>query len=204
MKKLFLMVAMFVLSLVVIAQTNQLVWANGQLLYATPIDKADSLTYDESVEGDTLFLLVPPRLVQTVHDTVYFHKSPSIPISIIPISIYNGYTGSVIILFDPSLGNRSMLKSTKCYAYTGLITSKSTSDSDWKYVTPTWRGSDTKYKMTKKNGFWQLIIPNIYEFYGCPESEKILKLAFVFNDGPNGTQEGKTASGGDIFVDLAY
>ena len=44
--------------------------------------------------------------------------------------------------------------------------------------------------------------PNIYEFYGCPRTEKILKMAFVFNDGPNGEKEGKTAEGGDIFIEL--
>ena len=75
MKKLFLMVAMVVISLMAMAQTNQLVWANGQLLYATPTDKVDSLTYDASFEGDTLFFIMPHKLVQTVHDTVFVHDT---------------------------------------------------------------------------------------------------------------------------------
>ena len=52
------------------------------------------------------------------------------------------------------------------------------------------------------NGCWELKIPNIYEFYGSPKSEEILKMVFVFNDGPNGEKEGKTAEGGDIFIEL--
>ncbi|MBQ1858816.1 MAG: hypothetical protein II140_03060, partial [Paludibacteraceae bacterium] len=51
------------------------------------------------------------------------------------------------------------------------------------------------------NDKWQLVIPNIYEFYGVPETTNIRKLAFVFHDGPNGTKEGKAASG-DIFIVL--
>ncbi len=75
MKRIFTLIAMVVVSLMAMAQINQLVWANGQLLYATPTDKVDSLTYDASFEGDTLFFIMPHRLVQTVHDTVYVHDT---------------------------------------------------------------------------------------------------------------------------------
>ncbi len=75
MKKIFTLIAVVVVSLMAVAQTNQLVWANGQLLYATPTDKVDSLTYDASFEGDTLFFIMPHKLVQTVHDTVFVHDT---------------------------------------------------------------------------------------------------------------------------------
>lgn len=119
-----------------------------------------------------------------------------------PVFIPRGYTGKIVITYNPQEGNKGMATATACYAHTGLITSASKTASDWKYATATWRGSDPKYKMTKAGSNWQLIIPNINEFYGCPAEEEILKMAFVFNDGPNGTLEGKTASGGDIFVEL--
>ena len=119
-----------------------------------------------------------------------------------PAFITKGYKGEIIVTFDPAMGNGGMKDATACYAHTGLITSKSTSGGDWKYTTPTWRGGEDKYKMTKEGNVWKLTIPNIYEYYGCPESEEILKLAFVFNDGPNGSKEGKTADGSDIYVDL--
>ena len=119
-----------------------------------------------------------------------------------PAFITKGYKGEIVVIFDPAAGNAGMADATACYAHTGLITSNSKDGGDWKYATKTWRGGEDKYKMTKNGNVWQLTIPNIYEYYGCPESEEILKLAFVFNDGPNGTKEGKTDDGKDIFVDL--
>ena len=119
-------------------------------------------------------------------------------ISTIPEIIEKGYEGEIIIKYNPLAGNGGMKDAFICYAHTGLVTS----ESNWKYGTAGWRDGDEKYKMTKKDGVWELKIPNIYEFYGCPRSEEILKMAFVFNDGPNGEKEGKTAEGGDIFVDL--
>ena len=46
------------------------------------------------------------------------------------------------------------------------------------------------------------MIANIYDFYGCPKSTEINKLAFVFHDGPGGSKEGKTTENHDIFVEL--
>lgn len=112
-----------------------------------------------------------------------------------------GHTGQVVITFDPAGGNGGMVGATKCYAHTGLITSASTSDSDWKNVIGSWRGATQPQLTATNDGKWQLTIDNIFTFYGVPESTDIKKLAFVFHDGPGGTKEGKAASG-DIFVVL--
>ena len=112
-----------------------------------------------------------------------------------------GYTGKVTITFDPASGNGGMIGATKCYAHTGLITSASTSDSDWKNVIGSWRSATQPQLTATNDGKWQLTIDNIFTFYGVPESTNIKKLAFVFHDGPGGTKEGKAASG-DIFVVL--
>lgn len=112
-----------------------------------------------------------------------------------------GHTGKVTITFDPTGGNGGMIGATKCYAHTGLITSASTSDSDWKNVIGSWRGATQPQLTATNDGKWQLTIDNIFTFYGVPESTNIKKLAFVFHDGPGGTKEGKAASG-DIFVVL--
>ena len=112
-----------------------------------------------------------------------------------------GHTGQVVITFDPAGGNGGMVGATKCYAHTGLITSASTSDSDWKNVIGSWRGATQPQLTATNDGKWQLTIDNIFTFYGVPENTDIKKLAFVFHDGPGGTKEGKAASG-DIFVVL--
>ena len=119
-----------------------------------------------------------------------------------PAFITKNYTGTIVVTFDPALGNAGMSTATTCYAHTGLITSASADDSQWKYTTDTWRGGAAKNKMTKVGTKWQLTISNIYTFYGCPTNTDIRKMAFVFNDGPAGTKEGKTADNSDILIDL--
>ena len=122
-------------------------------------------------------------------------------VTTVPAIIQKGYKGEITVIFNPNQGNKGMADAAECYAHIGLITSKSTSTKDWKYAT-TWQKTDPK--MTRVDGKWQLLVtPDIYTYYGCPENEEILKLAFVFNDGKNGGAEGKTADGGDIFVELA-
>lgn len=118
-----------------------------------------------------------------------------------PNPIPTGYTGAVTIVFDATKGNGGMIGATKCYAHTGLITAASTSDTDWKNVIGSWRGTTQPQLTSLGNNKWQLDIPNIFTFYGVPETTDIKKLAFVFHDGPNGKKEGKAASG-DIFVVL--
>ena len=124
-------------------------------------------------------------------------------VTTVPAIIQKGYAGEVTIIFNPNEGNGGMKGATQCYAHTGLITDKSSNDGDWKNVIDGWRGSSTKGQMTKDGDNWKLVIPNIYEYYNCPTTTEIKKLAFVFHDGPGGSKEGKTAEGTDIFVELA-
>ena len=117
-------------------------------------------------------------------------------VTTIPAIIQKGYDGEITIIFNPNEGNKGMAKATKCYAHTGINNWTNTSG---------WRDGKDKYKMTKNAaGSWELkITPNMYEYYGVSTSTDINRLCFVFNDGPGGSLEGKTAEGGDIFVNLA-
>lgn len=112
-------------------------------------------------------------------------------------------SGAVNIVFDASLssGGLATYTGTDVYVHTGVITDKSTSNSDWKYAT-TWLNNATKYKMTSLgNKKWQLTIsPDIRTFFGVPSNETVLKLAFVFRNS-TGSVEGKDA-GKDIFVNV--
>ena len=123
-------------------------------------------------------------------------------VTTVPGIIQKGYDGEVTIIFNPNEGNKGMASATQCYAHTGLITSASSNDGDWKYVVEEWRKNTSKTQMTKDGANWKLVISNIYEYYNCPATTEIKKLAFVFHDGPSGSKEGKTAEGGDIFVEL--
>ena len=120
-----------------------------------------------------------------------------------PNPIPVGYTGAVTITYDATKGNGALASATAIYAHTGLITSASTSTGDWKNVKGTW-GSTSQPALTKNaEGKWELVIPNIYTFYGVPESTDIKALAFVFHNGKgNSSIAGKTSSNGDILVYL--
>ena len=88
------------------------------------------------------------------------------------------------------------------YAHTGVITNKSTSGGDWKYVKHDWSVTADDCKLTHVgNGIYAMVIPyGARVFYGVPAGEEILQLAFVFR-GANGSPEIKN-NGSDIFVDL--
>ncbi len=131
-----------------------------------------------------------------------FSSSLFAQVTTVPSIIQKGYDGEIKVIFNPAEGNGGMVGATKCFAHTGLITGASSNDGDWKHVIDSWRGPSTKGQFTKEGDNWVLVIPNIYEFYNCPTSTDIRKMAFVFHDGPGGDKEGKTASNSDIFIEL--
>lgn len=117
-----------------------------------------------------------PTINQSV--TVYFHSDQG-------SMGLKGYTGDV-------------------YAHTGVITSASTNNSDWKHA-PTWGDNSAKYKLTKQGtDLWSLTISDIKTYYNITDpNEKVLKLAFVFRSGDK-TKEGKDVGNADIFLSLYY
>ena len=72
MKKVLFFLAMALTCAFATAQTNQVVWLNGKVLYGHPIASIDSMTYDMNgmMEGDTLYLIMPRSTMYVVHDTV--------------------------------------------------------------------------------------------------------------------------------------
>lgn len=111
---------------------------------------------------------------------------------------------NVVITFDASQGNAGLLGESIIYAHTGVITDKSTSGSDWKYVLTDWSTNLTKALLTRigTSNLYTLSIGNIKTYYGVPANENVLKLALVFRN-TNGSKTGKTTSGGDIFIDIS-
>ncbi len=97
---------------------------------------------------------------------------PGIPVS----------TKAVTITFNSAEESKLGYFTGDLYAHTGLITSRSTSDTDWKYVIESWGNNTTQPKLTNKgNGIYELIIsPDLYSFYSVDREEEILKIALVF------------------------
>ncbi|RLD83536.1 MAG: alpha-amylase [Bacteroidetes bacterium] len=111
---------------------------------------------------------------------------------------------AVTITFDATQGNAGLAGYTDdIYAHTGVITDKSTDGGDWMYVIAGWSENTEKAKMTPLgNDKYELVIdPSITEFYAVNATDTIKQMAFVFRNA-DGSKVGKTAAGGDIFVDV--
>lgn len=111
---------------------------------------------------------------------------------------------SVKITFDATKGTAGLKDYTgEVYAHTGVLTDKSTSSTDWKYVKTSWGTNTPETKLTRVSAnIYELnITPNIREYYGVPEGERILKMAFVFRSSDS-KKEGKDTGNKDIFADV--
>lgn len=111
----------------------------------------------------------------------------------------------ITLTFHSDGGNRGLLgtgSGTDLYVHTGVITSGSTSATDWKHAT-TWGDNSAKYKLTPAGtDTWTLTIPSVREFYGITDPSEIVKqMVFVVRN-QDGSREAKTATGGDIRVQV--
>lgn len=123
-----------------------------------------------------------------------------------PVFPFDSQSARIIFYADRGSGGLANY-SGEVYAHTGVITNNSTSSSDWKYVVSDWGENipETLLERTADNIYTLTIGPNIREYYGVPEDEEILQMAFVFRSGVEvngGYLEGKTETGGDIFYDV--
>lgn len=114
-----------------------------------------------------------------------------------PAIIPLGYKGKITLTYDATKGSGGMKGATQCYAHTGY----SANGTDWNNVVGTdWRSPNAPKLTSVGTDKWQLVIDNMFAFYNIPEGTEVTALDFVFHDGPNGTKEGKTSTGQDIFV----
>ena len=108
------------------------------------------------------------------------------------------------ITFDASEGNAGLDGfSGSVYAHTGVITDKSTSNSDWKYVQGTWGTSTGPLLTSIGGGKYTLSISDIEAFYSVPNGEVIEKIAILFRN-EAGSKVGRASDGGDIFIDPEF
>ena len=108
----------------------------------------------------------------------------------------------ITLFFDASAGNGALSGfAGDVYAHMGVITDRSTSETDWKYVIGNWGTADSRTKMTKDTGDIYSINYNIKAHHKIPDGEKVLKLAFVFRN-ESGSIVGRDTDGSDIFLDV--
>ncbi len=93
------------------------------------------------------------------------------------------HDGNVTIIFDATRGNGALMNYTgDIYAHTGVITSASNGNNDWRYVVSDWGENLASLKFTRNlpdSNSWSLSITDIRQFYSVPDSEAIQKIAMV-------------------------
>lgn len=119
-----------------------------------------------------------------------------------PVFVTNNTKNDVVITINAK-GSALANYGGAIYAHTGVLTDKSVSPSDWKYVKADWTANIDECKLTRVEGdiHTLTITGGPHAFYGVPKSEKILKLAFVFRSA-DGTKEMKQ-NGNDIYYELS-
>lgn len=113
-------------------------------------------------------------------------------------------TDNITITYDASKGTAG-LKDCGCdvYIHTGVITDKSTSPADWKFVKhSSFNTPFADVKLTSLgNNKHQITIANPRAFYGVPSGDKILKISLVFRNA-DGSKEGKNTDRSDIYLPI--
>ena len=108
-------------------------------------------------------------------------------------------TDTVTIVYDATQGNAALVGVSPVYAHAGLITSASTSNSNWMNVQGTWGQPTPSVLMTALGNNKHRIKYHIPTFYGAVTTgTTVQKLAFVFRNAA-GTTVGRNADGSDIF-----
>jgi len=107
----------------------------------------------------------------------------------------------VTITYDATQGNAALVGQNQIYAHAGLITSASTSPTNWQYVQGNWGTVDPEVAMTNIGNNKHTITIDIDLFYGFPAGTNVLKFAFVFRNAA-GTIVGRSTDGSDIYYDI--
>lgn len=141
----------------------------------------------------TLFLLVAMLFAFAANAQVVYSEP----------AILQQTSQNITIYFDATKGDAGLKDyAGPIYAHIGVITSKSTSGSDWKYA-PTWLDNSAKYQLTKvSTNLWKLTMTNINTYFGITDATEVVKqIAIVFRDAV-GVKTGRAVGGSDIYMNV--
>jgi glycosidase len=107
----------------------------------------------------------------------------------------------VTITYDATQGNAALVGQSQIYCHAGLITSTSTSPTNWQFVQGNWGTVDPQVAMTNIGNNKHTITIDIDQFYGFPAGTSVLQFAFVFRTA-NGSIVGRDTDGSDIYYNV--
>ena len=107
---------------------------------------------------------------------------------------------SITITLDATRGNKGLEGfAGPVFLHTGVITSNSTSQSDWKYVQGTWATASAPQATSGGSNIWTFTIPNIRTFYNVPPGEQILRISILFRN-QAGSLVQRNMDGSDMYI----
>ncbi len=123
-------------------------------------------------------------------------------ISTNPVFVTEAMTEDITVILNTA-GTAADGFKGELYAHTGVLTDKSTTTGDWKYVLSEWGQNIPECKLERKDdNIWHYTIKGgVHAWYGVPESEKVTHIAFVFRSADSSIEV--KDNGADIFVELA-
>ena len=128
-----------------------------------------------------------------------FTLSGSLSAQILDIDpVFPTVDDTITVIYNATEGNAALVGVSPVYAHAGLITSTSTTPSDWKFVQGNWGTADPKVLMEDLGNDRHRLRYHIRSYYGVPASETVESLAFVFRN-QGGTIVGRDFDGSDIF-----
>ncbi|MCC7507157.1 MAG: T9SS type A sorting domain-containing protein [Saprospiraceae bacterium] len=115
--------------------------------------------------------------------------------------IFPTVNDEVTIYFHADQGNGALAGVSPVYVHMGVITTASTSPTNWQHVVTTWGAADPLGAMTFVSpNLWKKTF-TIQSFFNIQPGETVLQLAFVFRN-TNGSIVGRAADGSDIYYDV--
>ncbi|NQW41603.1 MAG: hypothetical protein HQ466_06485, partial [Cryomorphaceae bacterium] len=108
---------------------------------------------------------------------------------------------TVTVVYNAAEGNAALMGLSPVYAHAGLITSASTSPTNWQFVQGSWGQPTAKVLMTSLGNNKHRIKYHIPSFYGFPAGTQVQQLAFVFRNAA-GSVVGRSADGSDIYYSV--
>ncbi len=126
-----------------------------------------------------------------------FESEPTGLITTQPVEPYA--TESVVITLNSEQSEDILDYTDTLYAYTGLVTTSSTSDSDWKFILEDWEVNNSKTRMLQVSDsiYRYYIYPDIHGFYDTEEAENIEKMGFIFR-----TKEDPYQQTAELYIDV--
>ena len=152
--------------------------------------------------GEDQGMILPPNNPVNPNPPINNNPSEYPLISTDPAFVTEAMTEDITVILNTA-GTAADGFTGELYAHTGVLTDKSTTTGDWKYVLSDWGQNIPECKLVSKgDNIWHYTIKGgVHAWYGVPDTETVTHIAFVFRSADSSIEV--KDNGADIFVELA-